>query len=175
MEEQKFSAPLPAYTDLFSSPSSVTALQRTIALHLLRTGQFNVAETFLAVSLLFLAVGPALTSSQESGVEIPEQVRDRFFELHDILKGLRNQDISLALAYASFCHRRITSNALPAGPSSAESFSSPAAPHWSFTCTAHSTSVSCSPHILQTPFRLLPTPTNIFDPFIRNTKQSSNG
>ncbi|KAH6918632.1 ubiquitin-protein ligase E3 [Coprinopsis sp. MPI-PUGE-AT-0042] len=82
--DKKFSAPLPAYTDLFSSPSSVAALQRTIALHLLRTGQFHVAETFLA----------------ESGVEIPEQVRHQFVELHEILKGLRNQDITLALAWS---------------------------------------------------------------------------
>lgn len=46
---QKFPTSLPSYPDLFSSASSVTALERTIALHLLRTGQFEVAETFLQV------------------------------------------------------------------------------------------------------------------------------
>ncbi|EAU88585.1 ubiquitin-protein ligase E3 [Coprinopsis cinerea okayama7 len=82
--DKKFTTSLPTYSDLFSSPASVAALQRTIALHLLRTGQFDVAETFL----------------DEAGVEISPEMRSQFVELHDILKGLRNQDITLALDWA---------------------------------------------------------------------------
>ena len=47
--EQKFPTSLPTYPDLFTSEESVAALERTIALHFLRTGQFDVAETFLEV------------------------------------------------------------------------------------------------------------------------------
>ncbi|TFK29891.1 ubiquitin-protein ligase E3 [Coprinopsis marcescibilis] len=82
--DKKLSTALPTYTDFFSSPASVSALERTIALHLLRTGQFDVAQTFL----------------DESGVSIPVELRNDFVELHQILKGLRNQDISLALGWA---------------------------------------------------------------------------
>ncbi|PPR06632.1 hypothetical protein CVT26_001174 [Gymnopilus dilepis] len=83
-QKEKFPSPLPSYSDLFSSPSSVAALERTIALHLLRTGQFDVAETFL----------------EESNVKIPDDLREQFVELHQILKALRNQDITPALTWA---------------------------------------------------------------------------
>jgi hypothetical protein len=46
---QQFSASIAQYPPLFSSDSSVSALERTIALHFLRTGQFSVARTFLEV------------------------------------------------------------------------------------------------------------------------------
>lgn len=49
LREQKFPTSLPSYPDLFTSDASVAALERTIALHFLRTGQFDVAETFLEV------------------------------------------------------------------------------------------------------------------------------
>ena len=52
---QRFPTPLPAYSDLFSSKESFAALERTIALHFLRTGQFEVTETFLDVSVLWPA------------------------------------------------------------------------------------------------------------------------
>ncbi|RXW24164.1 hypothetical protein EST38_g1732 [Candolleomyces aberdarensis] len=82
--DKKFPTALPSYSDLFSSPSSAAALERTVALHLLRTGQFDVAETFL----------------DESGVEIPPKLRGQFVELHEILKALRNQNIGPALDWA---------------------------------------------------------------------------
>uniref|UniRef100_A0A0W0F9A1 LisH domain-containing protein n=1 Tax=Moniliophthora roreri TaxID=221103 RepID=A0A0W0F9A1_MONRR len=45
--DKKFTSPLPSYPDLFASSTAVDALERTIALHFLRTGQFDTAETFL--------------------------------------------------------------------------------------------------------------------------------
>lgn len=41
--------PLPSYEPLFSSSEAKAALERTIAFHFLRTGQFDTAETFLSV------------------------------------------------------------------------------------------------------------------------------
>ncbi|KAF5381024.1 hypothetical protein D9615_003911 [Tricholomella constricta] len=82
--DKKFTTPLPTYSRLFESSQSRTALERIIALHFLRTGQFDTAETFL----------------DESGVDIPSELRLQFVELHQILKVLRNQDISLALEWA---------------------------------------------------------------------------
>lgn len=46
---KRFPTPLPSYSDLFTSEESIAALERTIALHFLRTGQFEAAETFLEV------------------------------------------------------------------------------------------------------------------------------
>ena len=46
---QRFPAPLPSYQPMFNSPEAVTALERTIAAHFLRTGQFETAETFIEV------------------------------------------------------------------------------------------------------------------------------
>ncbi|KAF9480118.1 hypothetical protein BDN70DRAFT_878003 [Pholiota conissans] len=82
--DKKFPTPLPTYSELFSSQPSVTALERTIALHLLRTGQFEVAETFL----------------RESQIKISDELRNQFVDLHQILKALRNQDITPALRWA---------------------------------------------------------------------------
>jgi hypothetical protein len=59
------------------------ALERTIALHLLRTGQFDVAEIFL----------------KESRIKISDDLRNQFVDLHQILKALRNQDIAPALRW----------------------------------------------------------------------------
>ena len=47
---QRFPAELPSYSELFSSEDSVAALERTIALHFLRTGQFETAQAFLEVT-----------------------------------------------------------------------------------------------------------------------------
>lgn len=38
-----------------------------------------------------------LTALQESGVQIPPKLRTQIVELHEILKGLRSQNVSLAL------------------------------------------------------------------------------
>lgn len=48
---QKFQTPLPTYSPLFTSPEANAALERTIALHFLRTGQFKTAETFIEVRI----------------------------------------------------------------------------------------------------------------------------
>ncbi|KAF9464657.1 ubiquitin-protein ligase E3 [Collybia nuda] len=92
--DKKFPGSLPTYSRLFESPNSLTALERTIALHFLRTGQFETAQTFL----------------EESGVDISEQLRSQFIGLHQILTALRNRDITPALEWAStnreFLHSR---------------------------------------------------------------------
>ncbi|KAG6854323.1 hypothetical protein C0991_008218 [Blastosporella zonata] len=81
--DKKFTAPLPSYSRLFESSQSRAALERTIALHFLRTGQFDTAETFL----------------NESGIDISPELHLQFVELHQILKSLRHQDIGPALEW----------------------------------------------------------------------------
>lgn len=49
---QKFTNPLPSYDPLFTSPEAKAALERTMAVHFMRTGQFGIAETFLSVSAI---------------------------------------------------------------------------------------------------------------------------
>ncbi|KAJ6502600.1 CTLH/CRA C-terminal to lish motif domain-containing protein [Mycena sanguinolenta] len=83
--DKKFPAALPSYPDVFTSPTSVTALERTIALHFLRTGQFDTAGVFL----------------QEAGLNIPAELRAQFIDLHRILQALRNQDIGPALGWVA--------------------------------------------------------------------------
>jgi len=46
---QKFTNSLPSYPPLFTSKTFVAELERSIAIHFLRTGQFTTAETFLEV------------------------------------------------------------------------------------------------------------------------------
>ncbi|KAK7467088.1 hypothetical protein VKT23_004148 [Stygiomarasmius scandens] len=81
--DKKFSTSLPTYPDLFTSKQAVSALERTIALHFLRTGQFDTAQTFLG----------------ESSVDIPAELRTQFVDLHNILKALRSQNIKAALEW----------------------------------------------------------------------------
>ncbi|KAH7889745.1 CTLH/CRA C-terminal to lish motif domain-containing protein [Phlebopus sp. FC_14] len=82
--DKKFTQPLPNYDPFFASDAAKQALERTIALHLLRTGQFAVAETFM----------------QEASVEISPELRGQFLELHRILTALRRQDIGPALEWS---------------------------------------------------------------------------
>ncbi|GLB35002.1 putative CTLH/CRA C-terminal to LisH motif domain containing protein [Lyophyllum shimeji] len=82
--DKKFTTPLPSYSRLFESSQSRTALGRTVAIHFLRTGQFDTAETFL----------------EESEINISPELRLQFVELHQILKVLRNHDIGPALEWA---------------------------------------------------------------------------
>ncbi|KIJ69459.1 hypothetical protein HYDPIDRAFT_106079 [Hydnomerulius pinastri MD-312] len=82
--DKKFAQPLPSYDPLYSSDAAREALERTIALHFLRTGQFSTAETFI----------------QESGVDVSPEVRGQFLELHRILTALRKQEIGPALEWS---------------------------------------------------------------------------
>jgi len=83
--DKKFTAALPSYPNAFTSPTSVAALERTVALHFLRTGQFETAETFV----------------QEASIDIPLELREQFVDLHRILQALRNQDIGPALGWVA--------------------------------------------------------------------------
>jgi len=75
----------------------MTALERTVALHLLRTGQFEVAETFLRVGPWSRHIYSYADCIQESKIKISNDLRDQFVDLHQILKSLRNEDITPAL------------------------------------------------------------------------------
>ncbi|CAK5264255.1 unnamed protein product, partial [Mycena citricolor] len=83
--DKKFPSSLPSYPNLFDSATSKAALERTIALHLLRTGQFDTAATFMV----------------ESSVDISAELKAQFIDLHGILQALRNLDIGPALSWAT--------------------------------------------------------------------------
>ena len=47
---------------MFSSPEANAALERTIALHFLRTGQFKTAESFIEVRVAPFVPSPSFTN-----------------------------------------------------------------------------------------------------------------
>lgn len=83
--DKKFPNSLPTFNPLFTSPKSSAALDRTIALHLLRTGQFNAAETFI----------------EEANVDISTDLRCEFSGLHRIVTALKKGDVEPALEWAN--------------------------------------------------------------------------
>lgn len=95
--DKKFTTPLPTYSHLFESSQSRNALENIVSLHLLRTGQFDTAQLFL----------------EESGIVIPPELRSQFIELHQILKVLRNQDISFALEWTRKNREFLSSRSSP--------------------------------------------------------------
>ncbi|KAI8998736.1 Sfi1 spindle body protein-domain-containing protein [Trametes punicea] len=84
--DKKFPNPLPSYDPLFTSPEAKAALERTIAVHFLRTGQFDTAESFLS----------------ESNVDVSSEMRAQFMELHRIMLALKSGNVSPALLWAYY-------------------------------------------------------------------------
>ncbi|KAH7103852.1 CTLH/CRA C-terminal to lish motif domain-containing protein [Auriculariales sp. MPI-PUGE-AT-0066] len=82
--DKRFPAALPEWPDMFTAETSAAAIDRTVALHLIRTGQFSTAATFV----------------EESRVRLPEDVRTKFETMHAILDALRRQDLGPALEWA---------------------------------------------------------------------------
>ncbi|TFK76496.1 hypothetical protein BDN72DRAFT_831071 [Pluteus cervinus] len=95
--DKKFPSSLPAYNNLFASPDSHASLERTIALHFLRTGQFEIAECFL----------------EESEIVIPPTLKAQFVDLYQILKALKNQEIQPALAWTKQNRQFLQSRSSP--------------------------------------------------------------
>ncbi|KAH8117552.1 ubiquitin-protein ligase E3 [Phellopilus nigrolimitatus] len=79
--DKKFTNSVPEMPSLFTSAEAQEALQRTIALHFLRTGQFSTADTFL----------------EESSADVPPETKSQFRGLYRVLTALRGQDIAPAL------------------------------------------------------------------------------
>ncbi|KZT11400.1 uncharacterized protein LAESUDRAFT_734266 [Laetiporus sulphureus 93-53] len=83
--DKKFSTALPSYPPMFTSPEANAALEHSIALHFLRTGQFHTAQTFI----------------EESGVEIDSEKQANFAELYRIMTALKYQNVGPALEWAA--------------------------------------------------------------------------
>ncbi|KAF8321560.1 hypothetical protein DL93DRAFT_2072274 [Clavulina sp. PMI_390] len=81
--DKKFPEPLPNYGPLFQSPSNTAALNRVIAMHLLRTGSYDVAETFI----------------NEAGVDLGPHNIAQFNDLNAIITSLRTSDLDPALKW----------------------------------------------------------------------------
>ncbi|KAF9653100.1 hypothetical protein BDM02DRAFT_3135933 [Thelephora ganbajun] len=92
--DKKFPNSLPTFSPLFTSDKAFQALDRTVALHFLRTGQFTTAETFI----------------EEAGVNVSEETRTLFLDLHRIVTALKAGDIDPALEWVKwnrdFLHAR---------------------------------------------------------------------
>ncbi|KZT26251.1 hypothetical protein NEOLEDRAFT_1155765 [Neolentinus lepideus HHB14362 ss-1] len=73
--DKKFTSSLPASPPIFDSPEATQALERTAAVHFLRTGQFKVASTFM----------------EECGTDVAPSVRSQFIDLHQILQWTRSK------------------------------------------------------------------------------------
>ncbi|KAI8826683.1 CTLH/CRA C-terminal to lish motif domain-containing protein [Fimicolochytrium jonesii] len=63
-------------------------LAKTIALHFIREGQFNIADTFI----------------NEAGLDVPEDLKDRFPEMYRILEAIKEDNLEPAIQWAS-AHR----------------------------------------------------------------------
>jgi len=83
--DKKFTNSLPTFDPLFTTPNASAALDRTVALHLLRTGQFTTAEIFI----------------EEANVDISSELCSEFRGLHRIVTALKDGDIGPALQWAT--------------------------------------------------------------------------
>ncbi|PCH38249.1 hypothetical protein WOLCODRAFT_136130 [Wolfiporia cocos MD-104 SS10] len=99
--DKKFLIPLPSYDPLFVSAEATGALDRTIALHFLRTGQFHTAEAFIETIL------------QEADVNIDPKLHSHFVDLHHIMSALREQNVQPALEWANRNREFLTSRSSP--------------------------------------------------------------
>jgi len=79
---------LPDYGPIFTSPKEAAALDRVVALHLLRTGSFDVAETFI----------------DEANVDLGPNYISQFHELRTVTEALRASDLDPALQWCEI-HR----------------------------------------------------------------------
>ncbi|TPX69058.1 hypothetical protein SpCBS45565_g02660 [Spizellomyces sp. 'palustris'] len=60
-------------------------MNRTIAMHFIREGRFNLAETFI----------------QEAGLNVPEQLKEQFAEMYQILEAMRAGQLEPAIRWAA--------------------------------------------------------------------------
>ncbi|EJU05746.1 hypothetical protein DACRYDRAFT_46914 [Dacryopinax primogenitus] len=92
--DKTFNTGLPSMPQLFASPTARTALDRSIATHLIRTGTFPLADVLIT----------------ESGLVLPPSTAAHFRELHTILTALKENNVHPALAWAKenadFLHSR---------------------------------------------------------------------
>ncbi|CAE6461702.1 unnamed protein product [Rhizoctonia solani] len=90
--DKKFSIALPDTGPLFTSENAMEALERTIAMHLFRTGSFNVAHTFM----------------EESCMDTPPTNHNQFVDMHRILTALSHNDFEPALTWCASNRKFLT-------------------------------------------------------------------
>ena len=73
-----------------------TEINTTIAMHLIRQGQFELADTFIRVFLF-----SSNLAYQESGLEIPPSLQGEFREMYEILQAMRARNLVPAIAVLS--------------------------------------------------------------------------
>ena len=118
---QRFTTPLPTYEPLFASKDAQEALEQVISMHLLRTGRFSTAETFIQVCHCARVTTDTTlnTKAKEFGVDLPAGRQTQFVDLYRILVALRSKDIKPALEYVPSCWPRriylLTSTLFSAG------------------------------------------------------------
>jgi len=91
--DKKCPEALPKYPPLFNTPEARKALDRVVALHFIRNGSFDVAETFL----------------KEADVDTKPNTVDQFVEMHRIVDAVRSKDLQPALDWCAL-HRTFLQN-----------------------------------------------------------------
>jgi len=95
--DKKYPDPLPKHPPLFTSPRAAAALDRVIALHFVRSGEFNVADTFI----------------REAHVDTKPNSMDQFVDMHRIVSALRNYDLEPALEWCAWNRDFLRSRSSP--------------------------------------------------------------
>jgi hypothetical protein len=95
--DKKFPNPVPPSIPVFNNPKSEAALERTIAMHFIRTGSFDVAEVF----------------GRESSVELPSEIPDAFVHMHQVIQDLRRHDVERALQWVNQNREHLISRGSP--------------------------------------------------------------
>ncbi|KAH7340495.1 hypothetical protein B0J17DRAFT_651570 [Rhizoctonia solani] len=90
--DKQFNMTLPETGPLFISETAMDALERTIVMHLFRTGSFNVAHTFM----------------EESCMDSPPTNHDQFVDMHRILTALSHSDFEPALTWCASNRKFLT-------------------------------------------------------------------
>ena len=75
-----------------------TEVNTTIAMHLIRQGQFELADTFIRV--IASSCSDAYIC-QESGLEIPPTLQSEFREMYEILQAIGAKNLVPAIEYVS--------------------------------------------------------------------------
>ncbi|KAG8861220.1 hypothetical protein FRB96_003170 [Tulasnella sp. 330] len=83
--DKKFTNTLPSSPPLFTAPEAVTALERVIGSHFLRSGAFDIADVFYS----------------ECSMQPPERERANFTEMHRIVQALTQGDLEPALQWST--------------------------------------------------------------------------
>ncbi|KAF9942371.1 hypothetical protein BGZ65_002493 [Modicella reniformis] len=90
--DKKFTAEAMSPINLHAFDNRQHILRKTIALHYIRQGNFEIGDTFAKASRVL--------SVKEAGLDIPDTIRHQFVEMFDIVASLKENNLEPALQWA---------------------------------------------------------------------------